>query len=198
MLKISLRTLALVVLAVLLTACWPVPQTPAEKAAEEAVQDLGQVTGAFKELAELGQQVQQAQDSGLSDEEAAGQMMEGIMAYGSKMELQEFEKMEAVDLPEGFPSELVYSEGKVIEASDYSNADSVSKHIAIKTTANSKDVKDFYKNLLGATPWKITSQSADAYGASFSAESEDGYNLDVAIDGDQYSQLRTIELDYRK
>lgn len=200
MFKVSSRLTALVVLTMLLTACWPVPTppNPMREIENKVSQDLGQVTGTLQEFAKLGEQADQAKQSGASDEEVGAQMLEGIMQYGAKMEVQEFEKMEAVDPPEGFPAELVYSDGKVIESSDNSSDGYISLHITIKTASNSKDVREFYKNYLGESPWKITSQSAESYGGSFSAEHTEGASVDVGIDGDQYSALTTIEVDYHK
>lgn len=131
-----------------------------------------------------------------NDPAAAAKMMESYAEYGAQLELQEFEKAEAVDAPIGFPESLIYNGGKITESSDDGDETYINKSITIKTTEDVKTVREFYKNLFSQAPWKITSQSSESGGASYGAK--DAANLEASVDisSDTYSKLVNIYVWY--
>jgi len=137
-----------------------------------------------------------AQSYDPNDPEATAKMMESYAELGSKMELREFENAESLDAPDNFPLGLIYSKGKITEASDSGDDSYINQNITIKTTDSLKDVKAFYKGALSETPWDITSQSSESDGASFDATGTAGINVNVYISSDPYSKIVSITVSY--
>ncbi|MCK9186414.1 hypothetical protein M0P48_03170 [Candidatus Gracilibacteria bacterium] len=148
----------------------------------------------YKELAEVQQEI--AKDYDPNNPEDVAKMMETYAEFGSKMELQEFDKAESVDAPSGFPAGLVYGKGKITSASDDGSEGYVNQSITIQTTETVKTVKDFYKNLFSQAPWKITSQSSEGSGASYGVTGSDGLEVSVNISSDSYSKLVRVDVWY--
>lgn len=154
---------------------------------KEAAKDMADFAEAQQKLAETYDP---------NDPAAAAKMMETYAEFGAQMELKEFKKAEAVDAPNGFPLSLIYDEGKITESSDDGDATYINKSITIKTTKDLKTVKEFYKNLLSQTPWRITSQSSVSDGASYNAKDAADIEASVDISSDPYSKLVDIRIWY--
>lgn len=161
--------------------------SPLGATSKEEAQALGDFVAAQQKLAETYDP---------NDPAAAVKMMETYAEFGAQMELQEFEKSESVDAPSGFPSSLIYGKGKITESSDDGDESYINKSITIKTTEDLKTVKEFYKNLFSQASWKITSQSSESSGASFTAK--DAANLEASVDisADTYSKLVNVYIWY--
>ncbi len=163
------------------------------KSTEEAAKE--EVIKNLTDLAEVQQDIGANYDP--NDPEATAKIMQDYAELGAQMELDEFEKIESLDLPSGFPSSLVYGKGKVTSVSDDGDETYVNQSITIQTTEDVKTVKDFYKNLLSQSAWKITSQSSESGGASYSV-TETATNLEAGIDitSDAYSKLVSVYIWY--
>ena len=177
--KIIIITFALA-LAITLSGC-------GQKSAQPSL--LDQMQGQ-KAAENLGQAIQQG------DTEQMQKSLENLAELGSKFELQEFEKTESVEAPKGFPKDLIYKDGKITSASDSSADAYTNLDITIKTTDELSKVKDFYKNDLAGSGWKITSQSNTSTGASYDATDSKGYTASVYINRESYSKLTEIQISY--
>jgi len=162
-------------------------ESPAETASKEAVKNLA-------DLAAVQQKLGENYDP--NNPADVAKVMEAYGQFGAQMELQEFEKAEAVDAPSGFPSSLIYSKGKITESSDNGDEEYMNKSITIKTTEDVKMAKEFYKNLFSQTPWKITSQSSETSGASYEAKDAANLKAGVDISSDPYSKIVNIRISY--
>lgn len=162
-------------------------ENPAETANKEAVKNLTDLVATQQKLGETYDP---------NDPAAAAKVMETYAKFGAQMELQEFEKVEAVDAPSDFPSSLIYGKGKIIESSDDGDASYINKSITIKTTEEMKTVKEFYKNLFSQFPWKITSQSSESGGASYKAKDSADIEASVDISVDPYSKIVNVRIWY--
>jgi hypothetical protein len=131
-----------------------------------------------------------------NDPEAATKMMEAYAEYGAQVELDEFEKTEAIDAPSYFPTALIYSKGKITESSDSGDESYINKSITIETTENLKTVKEFYKNLFSQLTWKLTSQSSESDSASFDATDSAAIDANVYIYASPYSKIVSISITY--
>ena len=162
-------------------------ENPAETASKEAVKNLTDLVATQQKLGETYDP---------NDPAAAAKVMETYAKFGAQMELQEFEKAEAVDAPSDFPSSLIYGKGKITESSDDGDESYINKSVTIKTTEDVKTVKEFYKNLFSQIPWKITSQSSESGGASYKAK--DAANLEASVDisSDPYSKIINVRIWY--
>lgn len=160
---------------------------PAGTVSNETAKNLADIAATQQKIAE---------NYDLNDPAAAAKMMEAYGQFGAQMELQEFNKAESVDAPSDFPSSLIYGKGKVTESSDDSSDSYVNKKVIIKTTEDVKTVKDFYKNLFSATPWKITSQSSQSDGASYYAKDSANFEANADISTDPYSKIVTVHVYY--
>ncbi len=176
-----------VLISVVLFAGCGKTESPDETASKEAVKNLTDLAAAQQKLGE-------SYDP--NDPAAAAKVMETYAKFGAQLELAEFEKAEAVDAPSGFPSNLIYGKGKLTESSDDGDESYINKSITIRTTEDLKAAKEFYKNLLSKTPWKITSQSSEGDGASYRAK--DAANLEASVDisSDPYSKIVDIDIWY--
>ncbi|MBU1151531.1 hypothetical protein KJ632_01735 [Patescibacteria group bacterium] len=169
-------------------------------AIQSGAEDTGYFGGAggefseFADFAEAQQEIMENYDE--NDPEAMAKMMEVYADYGAKMELKEFEDTEAVDAPSDFPSDLIYSGGKITQASDSSDEEYISKDITIETTDDFKSVKDFYKNLFSQSMWQITSQSSESGGASYEVTNSADLDASVYIESDPYSKIVAISISY--
>jgi hypothetical protein len=162
-------------------------QSSEEVAKKEAVK-------ALTDFATAQQKIGQNIDP--NDPAAVAKTMENYAEFGAKLELQDFEKSEAVDAPSDFPSSLVYGKGKITSSSDSSNESYINKSITIKTTDDLKAAKDFYKNLFSKTPWKIASQSSEADGASYTANDSNNFEASVYISSNTYSKIVEVQITY--
>ena len=162
-------------------------ENPAETASKEAVKNLTDLVATQQKLGETYDP---------NDPAAAAKVMETYAKFGAQMELQEFEKAEAVDAPSDFTSSLIYGKGKITESSDDGDESYINKSVTIKTTEDVKTVKEFYKNLFSQIPWKITSQSSESGGASYKAK--DAANLEASVDisSDPYSKIINVRIWY--
>ncbi|MBI5412134.1 hypothetical protein HZA43_03070 [Candidatus Peregrinibacteria bacterium] len=178
---------------IFLSACSPKPQPP--------VVDLGKLAvpgNATQALTDVAKNIEEAQKNGdlQKQTEAVQKVADSYAKLGAQFELNDYDKLESVDLPDGFPSELVYKEAKATQSSDSSNESYIDKSLTLKTKASFKDVKDFYKTLFSAAPWKITSQSSESGQASYEAQQSNGISVGVRISSDAYSSLTEISLQY--
>lgn len=162
-------------------------ETPADTASKEAVGNLTDLVAAQQKLAE---------NYDPNDPASTAKMMETYAKFGAQMEVQEFEKAESVDAPSDFPASLIYGKGKITESSDEGDASYINKSITIKTTEDLKTVKEFYKNLLSQTPWRITSQSSQSDGASYKAKDAADIEASVDISVDPYSKIVNVNIWY--
>lgn len=162
-------------------------ESPAETANKEAVKNLA-------DLVETQQQL--GENYNPNDPAAVAKMMEGYAKLGAQVEVQEFEKAEAVDPPSNFPSALIYSKGKITESSDDGDESYINKEITIKTTEDIKTVKEFYKTLFAQPTWKLTSQSSESGGASYKAKDSANIEASVDISVDAYSKLVNVRIWY--
>jgi len=161
--------------------------------AEQVSNTIDAIKGA-KEAADLGKAVEQG------NAEDAAKAIENIANIGAEMEKKEFEKTVPVDMPEKFPSQFSYSNGKTTEASDQStDEENLSITITQKTLDELNAIKDFYKKALTENNWKITVQNNSSDGGHFEARN-DRTNEDATIDiaGNQYSKIREITISYNK
>lgn len=175
--KFAILTAVLIV-AALLAGCGKTT-SPSDTASREAMKNLTDLAA-----------------NNPNDPATAAKVMENYAQFGAQMELQEYEKAEAVDAPSGFPSSLIYGRGKVTESSDDSSDSYLNKSITIKTTEDIKTVKDFYKNLFSQTPWRITSQSSASDGASYDAKDAANIEASVDISSNPYSKILNIYVSY--
>lgn len=166
---------------------------PLDTAVQSVVADKEAVEN-FADLAKAQQKIAENYDE--NDPEAAVKMMETYAEFGAKMELQEFEKMEAVDAPSDFPSGLIYGKGKITSSSDSGDESYINKSITIETTESLKAIKDFYKNLFSQPTWKLTSQSSESGGASYDATDSANIGANVYISSDSYSKIVNISVSY--
>jgi len=175
--------------AVVLTGC-------GKKAADNGLGILDTAKG-VGQLADVGKDFEKAQATGNPEDLAKAMQNYGEVA--ATFEEKEFDKAEAVDAPAGFPKELIYSAGKILEAEDSSDDNYVDWHIKIKAKEDGKATRDYYKNLFSASAWKITNQSAESTSASFTAKNGDsGYTAEVEVNFPQYgSKLTEIQVYYR-
>ena len=148
----------------------------------------------YAELAATQEKIQKSYDA--NDPEAAAKMMDAYAQFGAKMELQEFEKAEALDAPSDFPAGLIFEKGKITSASENGDESYINKSIVIETTESLKTVKDFYKNLFSQLTWKLTSQSSDGSGASYEATDSAGIGASVSINSPEYSKIVSISISY--
>jgi hypothetical protein len=162
-------------------------ESPAETANKEAVKNLA-------DLVETQQQL--GENYNPNDPAAVAKMMEGYAKLGAQVEVQEFEKAEAVDAPSDFPSSLIYGKGKITSSSDDGYESYINKSVTIKTTEDIKAVKEFYKNLFSQTPWKITSQSSQSDGASYKAKDSADIEASVTISVNPYSNIVEVSIWY--
>lgn len=162
-------------------------ESPAEIANKEAVKTLTDFAVAQQKI---GQNIDP------NDPASVAKVMENYAELGAKMELQDLEKSEAVDAPSGFPSSLLYSKGKITWASDSSDESYLNKSITIKITDDLKTVKDFYKNLFSKAPWKITSQSSESDGASYTVKDASGFEASLYISSNAYSKIVEVQITY--
>lgn len=177
--------MVIAVIAALFAGCGA--QSPAETASKEAVKNLSDLVATQQKLAE---------NADPNDPAAVAKVMEGYAKFGAQMELQEFEKAEAVDAPSNFPASLIYSKGKLTESSDDGDESYINKSITIRTTEDMKTVKEFYKNLFSQAPWKITSQSSESGGASYKAKNSADIEASVDISVDEYSKIVDVRIWY--
>ncbi|MFA5076594.1 MAG: hypothetical protein WC480_04220 [Patescibacteria group bacterium] len=133
----------------------------------------------IQDLAKVADQAQKAGETG-SPEDLA-KMIQNYAEVAANMELQEFERTEAVDAPSSFPKELIYSNGKIVAASDNSDESYIDQDITLKTTDDAQKVKTYYKDLFSQPSWKITSQSTEGDSANFKAQKV-GTNLTADVD----------------
>lgn len=162
-------------------------ENAAEIASKEAVKNLADLAAVQQKLGETYNP---------NDPAAVAKMMETYGKFGATLELQEFEKAEAVDAPSDFPSSLIYGKGKITSSSDEGSTEYINKSITIKTTDDIKIVKEFYKNLFSKTPWKITSQSSQSDGASYNAKDAAELEASVDISSDSYSKIVSTRIQY--
>lgn len=149
----------------------------------------------YKQAMDVGQQLQQAQESG--DQDDMAEAMQGLMDFGSDIEIREFEKIDSLGLPQGFPANLNYSNGKVVGATNNSDETYIDQSIEIKTTDEFKNVKDHYRDVLSKEPWQIKSESVQSNSASYSAnQGSDDFEVEVYIQDNQYSKIVEIDVDY--
>lgn len=174
------------VVAALFVGCGK-KESPAEVANKEEIKNLADFTAAQQKI---------GQNFNPNDPAAVTKAMENYAEFGAKLELQDFEKTETVDAPAGFPSSLLYSKGKITSASDSSDESYLNKSITIKTTDDLKTVKDFYKNLFSKAPWKISSQSTDSNGASYTVKDASGFETSLYISSNTYSKILEIQITY--
>lgn len=184
--------LAIVLPIVVLAGFGCVPGGVSDRAAK--VKDTVQTAQNVADLARIGEKASEAANT--NSPEAIAEAIGQYADFASKIELQQFEKVQPVDAPEGFPKDLIYANGKLTESSDDSSESYLNKDISIKTTESLTTVRDFYKNLLGKDPWKITSQSNDADSSSIYAKNKDGMEVSVRVSGSQYSKLVEVSIDY--
>ena len=104
--------------------------------------ELSEATKAITDLAKVAET---AQKTSTNDTEAAVKTMEGFMAVGAAYEVKEFEKIESVDLPTGFPKNLVYTNGKITLSNDNGSDSGQDQDITIKTLDDVTKIRDFYK-----------------------------------------------------
>lgn len=174
------------VVAALFVGCGK-KESPAEIANKEAVKTLTDFAVAQQKI---GQNIDP------NDPAAVAKTMENYAEFGAKLELQDFEKVEAVDAPAGFPSSLLYSKGKITSASDSSDESYLNKSITIKTTDDLKTVKDFYKNLFSKAPWKIASQSNESDGAFYTVKDASDFEASLYISSNAYSKIVEVQITY--
>lgn len=183
--KFALLAVVLMV-AALFVGCGK-KESPAEIANKEAVKTLTDFAVAQQKI---GQNIDP------NDPAAIAKTMENYAEFGAKLELQDFEKAEAVDAPAGFPSSLLYNKGKITSASDSSDESYLNKSITIKTTDDLKTAKDFYKNLFSKAPWKIASQSSESDGAFYTVKDSSGFEASLYISSNTYSKILEIQITY--
>lgn len=169
-----------------------VPGAVSEKAGQ--VKDTVQTAQNVADLAKIGEKASEAANT--NSPEAMAEAIGQYADFASKIELQQFEKIQSVDAPEGFPKDLIYASGKIVESSDDSSESYLDKSLTVKTTEDLAKVRDAYKALLSKDPWKITSQSNDADSSSFYAKNSDGTTVSVRVSGSQYSKLVEVSVDY--
>lgn len=155
-----------------------------------ATSPLDTVKG-MKEAADLGKAIQEG------NEKDTQKALENLAQVGANMEVAEFEKTQAVDRPEKFPAELIYTSGKITSAGDNSSDDqNLSLDMEIKTLDELQKVKDFYKNALTGN-WKISSQKNQSESASLEARNEDGHaTANIEMERSQYSKITRININY--
>lgn len=170
---------------------------PSENSSEK-LSEKSSYTIVQQETDLIAAQQQIAETYDPNDPEAVAKMMESYAELGAQVELQDFEKAEAVDAPSGFPSSLIYDKGKITSSSDNGDETYVNQDITIQTTEDFKTVKEFYKNLFSQASWKITSQSSEGGGASYGVTDTDsnGFEASVDISSDPYSKLINIYVWY--
>lgn len=144
----------------------------------------------LKEATDLGKAMEKG------SEQDATKALENLANLSADMEKKEFDKTEAVDAPSGFPSEFIYSSGKIVESNDDSSDGTKNLKIKIRTTDELAKVKDFYKKILAENGWKLTSQSNTSDGASLEAKKDDNTTVSADISTSQYSKLVDINVDY--
>jgi len=158
---------------------------------KKAVQDTADAVKNLQDAAEVGKKLENAEE----DPEKA---VDALMEWSAKMELQEYEKMDTVDAPADFPTELIYKNGKLVESADDSNAseDYISKNVLVKTQDEAKAIREHYKSLLSEAPWSITSQSSESNGGSYDAKNQTtGLSANVDIyTSDSYSKITNIRV----
>lgn len=84
-----------------------------------------------------------------------------------------YKELDSLNVPSGFPSELVYSPGKVISVQDAgSGADFIDVFVDVVTKDSYSEVKDHYKDMLASEGWNVTSEdvSVDTYYANAEME----------------------------
>lgn len=167
-------------LAILLSGC-------GQKTAQPSI--LDQVKGQ-QAAQNLGQALQTGNTNDVQNS------LQNIAELGAQYELKEFESTESVDAPKGFPKDLIYSSGKITEASDSSSDSYTDLNVTVKTTDELSKVKDFYKNALASSGWKITSQSNTSTGASFDATASNGFTVNIYINRESYSKLTEAQISY--
>jgi outer membrane murein-binding lipoprotein Lpp len=186
----TLKICVLLLGIILISGCGKTEQKNEE--ANMSVKDLINNVDQFKEI---GEQMKKVKESGNPEDMATA--MDQIMQMGAEMETRQFEKMESVDLPANFPKELVYNSGKIIEASDSSDETFIDYEIKIKTIDGAKDVVNLYKDLLSKAPWKITQQTAQSAGGSFTAKNTDSnMSTNIDIETPPYSKITEISVRY--
>jgi hypothetical protein len=172
--------LLIVIITLPLSGCF---KSPEEKAAEEvadAMEDWGKAMG--ESFGDMG-------DMGDMDSEDMAEGMGNLMEFGAKMELAEFEEQSSLDLPKGFPSELVYSDSKITSVSGSSD-------ITLKTTDESEQVMDFYKSLLkDGGDWTVTDESMESGYYSLNADNDDA-NVDITIYSYDFTSLTEVDINY--
>lgn len=185
--KKKLAILMVAMIAVTFLAGCSKAESPAETASKEAVKNLTDLAAVQQKLGE---------NYNPNDPADVAKATEAYGKFGAQMELQEFEKAEAVDAPSGFPPSLIFGKGKITQSSDSSDEGYINKDITIKTTEDMKTVKEFYKNLFSQTPWKITSQSSE--GGGFSYKVKDAANIEASVNmsSDPYSKIVSITIWY--
>ena len=183
--KVLLLSLVLI-LTLVLSACGKKTQDN-----ELGVLDIAKNVNDY---AKLGHDLQKAQESG----DISG-AMEKVAKFQADFAKQEYEKAQAIDAPAGFPKDLIYNEGKILEVEDSSDETYIDQSVSIKSQAEGLVVKDFYKNLLSSGTWKITSQSAASDSASFSAKDSNSglsVSVDIYFGNTMNYPLTEISIDY--
>jgi len=150
----------------------------------------------IQKMNEIGSAAQKAQESGNPED-----MAKAVEKYGelaAQLELSQFDKSEAVDAPAGFPKELIYQSGKLLESSDSSDDTYIDEDITIKSTDEPAKIKEYYKNLLSSGDWKLTDQSSASDSADYTAKnSATGLQAQVNISYNQLSsKLVEIKIYY--
>jgi hypothetical protein len=165
-------------------------KSPEQKAAERAADELSKVFGDLAKMGENGE---------ISPEDS----LKGFMELGMEMEKSEFAKQDSLDVPKGFPAEVLYkSNSKVTSVSDSSSGDYMYIELTVKTTDSADQVKEFYKGLLkNNSSWKVTGESTSSGYYSLDVQTPDDVEayraLDVDIYSNEYSNLVEVSLYYR-
>jgi len=157
---------------------------------------LLQTAKTVQDMQKVGQDYDKAQKSGNPED-----MAKALQNYGdvvANLEIDNFEKTAAVAAPSGFPSDLIYSSGKIVGAEDSSDENYVDQNIELKTKDSAEAVKEFYTKALAANSWKISSQKSESNNTYFTAKNLAGLTTEVDISFDlSYSKLVNVKVYYR-
>lgn len=96
---------------------------------------------------------------------------------------------EGGELPEGFPADVPVFEGPVISSLKSGSGFMV----VIETDRSVDEVKDWYKDELENSTWKVAFESTSAEGATIAAERDDAtLHVTISADGDSKTTISLL------
>lgn len=193
--KILILIFALGAVALVLSACGGTPNRTYYEGMEEWERAVREVEEATRDLPAVDPTGTPSEREVMDEWDEAMELADAWGGIAADYEMREYEDMRSLSVPGGFPSFLIYGNGKVSYVRDDSTDTRVNISIGIKTPDDLEEVENFYVDQIEGAGWKVESQSArsDSYIITATHENE---RVTVNISTHMYTSLVDINMSY--